>query len=86
MKMVLLQAGMAFGIILLEIAKALVFFGIPILTIILTLVSVNKNKSNGLPTKEIIRIIGRSLINSIITLIIVAVVVCFLLLFTGDFG
>jgi len=84
MKIYLLQAAMGFGILLYEIARALLFFGIPILTIILTLISINKRKETDFSTTQVLKIIGRNFLYSILSLLLLTVGIIVLLLFTVD--
>lgn len=84
MKIYLLQAAVGFGILLYEIAKALLFFGIPILTIILTLISINKRKETDFSTTQVLKIIRRNFLYSILSLLVLTVGIIVLLLFTVD--
>lgn len=84
--MVLLQAGMTFAFLLEQIGKALLFFGIPILTVILFLVSVTKNKTSQFSTNEILKIVWQSFLKSVLTFFIIALIIFVILLFGADFS
>ncbi len=75
---------MGFAIMLKEIAKTLLFFGIPVLTTILTLTSLNKTKHIGLSTDRVLKTIGLSLIKSIVIIVVTTIAILLFLIFTVD--
>jgi cytochrome c oxidase assembly factor CtaG len=81
-----LQGAMGFSILLYEIAKILLVFAIPIITIILTLVKINRSESSDLTGSTVLKIIWRSLLESILTILIISIVAIVVLLFNSDFS
>ena len=64
MKVYLLQAAIGFSIMLYETAKTLLFFGVPIVTDIWTLITINQKTATTLPERKVLKIIGRSFLYS----------------------
>jgi len=83
MNVVLLQAAMGLGILIVSICKFLLFFGLLLLTLILNLNSVNKHKKeniNKLSNKELFNIGLRSFLFATLIIIFVGILIFALLL------
>jgi ACR3 family arsenite efflux pump ArsB len=85
--MALLQAAMGLALLLYEIAKMLLFVGVPLLTTLLTIKSIRKQKNeeaNNLSTTDIIKIAFLNLLYAILIIISIAIILFVLLYLTID--
>ena len=77
MKVYLLRAAIGFSIMLYETAKTLLFFGVPIVTVFRTLITINQKKATTLPERKVLKIIGRSFLYSTISVTGLTVAIIF---------